>query len=257
MSPAIATVGHTARLAGAALGWLVRDVVAGRFPWRDALVQGWFVVSVTVVPAVFVAIPFGVIVSVQVGQLTQQIGATSLAGAAAGVGVVRQGAPLVAALLLGGAAGAAIAADLGSRTVREEIDALRVMGIDPVRRLLVPRLAAMVLVAPLLCVVIVFMGLATGYVINVAVQQGTAGGYLSSIAAFVTVPDLVAALAKSALFGFVVVVLAGQRGLAATAGPKGVAESVNASVVLGVVATFALNLVLTQALSIFGERGAW
>ncbi|ATL67221.1 MlaE family ABC transporter permease [Nocardia terpenica] len=254
MLSSVRTLGRTTLLAADALGWLVRDVAAGRVPWRDMLAQGWFIVGVTVVPAVFVAVPFGVIISVQVGQLTQQIGATSLAGAAAGIGVVRQGAPLVAALLLGGAAGAAIAADLGSRTIREEIDAMRVMGIDPVRRLLVPRLAAMVAVAPLLCVVIVFMGLATGYVINVGVQHGTAGGYLSSIAAFVTVSDLIVALAKSALFGFVVVVLAGQRGLSASAGPKGVADAVNASVVLGVVVTFCLNLVLTQALSVFGER---
>ncbi|MCM6772539.1 ABC transporter permease [Nocardia sp. CDC159] len=253
LSPAVRTLGRTVLLAAAALGWLLRDSASGRLPWRDAVVQSWFVVSVTAVPAVFVAVPFGVIVSVQVGQLTQQIGATSLAGAAAGVGVVRQGAPLVAALLLGGAAGAAIAADLGSRTVREEIDAMRVMGIDPVRRLLVPRLAAMVFVAPLLCVVVVFMGLATGYVINVGIQHGTAGGYLSSIAAFVSVPDLIAALVKSALFGLVVVVLAGARGLTATAGPKGVADAVNAAVVLGVVATFALNLIVTQALSVFGE----
>ncbi len=253
LTPAVRTLGRTARLAVDALGWLLRDVATGRLPWRDLVVQSWFVVSVTAVPAVFVAVPFGVIVSVQVGQLTQQIGATSLAGAAAGVGVVRQGAPLVSALLLGGAAGAAIAADLGSRTIREEIDALRVMGIDPVRRLLVPRLAAMVAVAPLLCTLVVFMGLATGYLINVGVQHGTAGGYLSSLAAFVTVPDLLAALVKSALFGFVVVVVAGQRGLAATAGPRGVAEAVNAAVVLGVVVTFGLNLLVTQAISVAGE----
>ncbi|MEU4343333.1 ABC transporter permease [Nocardia sp. NPDC023852] len=254
VAPAVRTFGRASILAWSALGWLAADVFRGRFAWREALAQGWFIVSVTAVPAVFVSIPFGVIVSVQVGNLTQQVGATSLAGAAAGVGVVRQGAPLVAALLLGGAAGAAIAADLGARTIREEMDAMRVMGIDPVRRIVAPRLAAMTVIAPLLCVVVIFMGLSTGYLINVGLQHGAPGGYLSSFASFVTVSDLVAALAKSALFGIVVVVLSCQRGLEATAGPKGVADSVNAAVVLGVVATFGLNLIITQLLSMFGSR---
>lgn len=243
--------GQTLELGAAALIHLVRDILSLRHPWRDTVEQAWFVVTVTVVPAVLVSIPFGIIVSVQVGSLTDQIGATSIAGAAGGLGVIRQGAPIVAALLLGGAAGAAVAADLGARTIREEIDAMRTMGIDPVRRLVVPRLAAFIVIAPLLCILIIFMGLAAGYAINIGFQSGTPGSYISSFASFSSVGDLVVALVKAEIFGIIVVVVACDRGLNAMHGPRGVANAVNAAVVLGVVSAFAVNVVITQLVAMF------
>lgn len=245
------TFGRALRLALDALRYLVTDLVRGRFPAREAVLQGWFIISVTAIPAVLVSIPFGVIVSVQVGSLTQQVGATSMAGAAGGLGVIRQGSPMVSALLLGGAAGSAIAADLGARTIREEMDAMRTMGIDPVRRIVAPRLLAMTVIAAPLCVVVIFMGLAAGYLLNILAQHGTPGSYLSSFAAFASVSDLVVALLKATVFGFIVVVVACQRGLEASSGPRGVANAVNASVVIGVMAAFGVNLVITQLVSMF------
>lgn len=245
------TVGRSLQIGIGAGRYLVSDIAGLRHPLGETLTQAWFIVSVTAIPAVLVSVPFGVIVSVQVGSLTQQIGATSMAGAAGGMGVIRQGAPMVSALLLGGAAGSAIASDLGARTIRDEIDALRTMGIDPVRRLVAPRLAAMIAIAPLLCLLVVFMGLATGFVINVEFQNGTPGGYLTSFASFASLTDLVIALVKSVVFGVIVVVVACQRGLEATHGPRGVANAVNAAVVLGVIAIFGVNLILTQVVSMF------
>nr|WP_060593462.1 ABC transporter permease [Nocardia farcinica] len=230
---------------------MVRDIIRLRLAWRDAVEQAWFIVSVTAIPAVLVAVPFGVIVSVQVGSLTQQVGASSISGAAGGLGVIRQGAPIVTALLLGGAAGSAIASDLGARTVREEVAAMRVMGIDPVRRLVVPRLVAVLVLSPLLCLMTVFMGVFTGYVVAVGFQGVTPGSYVSSFAAFASMSDLAVALVKSLIFGAIVLVVACQRGLEATAGPKGVADAVNAAVVLGVIAAFGVNLVITQLVSMF------
>ncbi|MFB7723409.1 MlaE family ABC transporter permease [Nocardia sp. NPDC058058] len=245
------TFGRTIQLAVAAFRYLVTDIVALKHPWRDTLQQGWFIVSVTAIPAVLVAIPFGVIVAVQVGSLTQQVGASSVSGAAGGLGVIRQGAPMVTALLLGGAAGSAIAADLGARTIRDEVDALRTMGIDPIRRLVAPRLAAMIALTPLLCMLIIFMGVFTGYVIAVGFQGVTPGSYLSAFAAFAKMSDLVVAIVKSVLFGIIVLVVSCQRGLEAMHGPKGVANAVNAAVVIGVIAAFGVNLVITQLVSMF------
>lgn len=245
------TFGRALELGLEAFVFLVTDTLRLRHPWRDTVDQAWFVVTVTAVPAILVSIPFGVIVSVQVGSLTNQVGATSIAGAAGGLGVIRQGAPIVAALLLGGAAGSAIAADLGSRTIRDEIDALRTMGIDPVRRLVVPRLAAILFVAPFLCILIIFMGITAGYMINVGFQGGTPGSYISSFASFASVGDLVVALVKTEIFGVIVVIVACQRGFAAVDGPRGVANAVNAAVVIGVISAFAVNVVITQLVAMF------
>jgi phospholipid/cholesterol/gamma-HCH transport system permease protein len=243
------TLGRFFDLTAQAFAYLITDLVRLRHPWRDTINQAWFIISVTAIPALLVSIPFGVIVAVQVGSFIQQVGASSVSGAAGGLGVIRQGAPVVAALLLGGAAGSAVATDLGARTIREEVDALRVMGIDPVQRLVTPRLAAIVIVAPVLCSFIIFMGLAAGYAINVGFQSGTPGSYIASFASFASVNDVVVAVLKTWLFGVLVILVACQRGLEAKGGARGVADAVNASVVIGVVAVFILNLLITQALS--------
>lgn len=243
------TLGRFFDLGAQALGYLIVDVIRLRHPWRDTINQAWFIISVTAIPALLVSIPFGVIVAVQVGSFIQQVGASSISGAAGGLGVIRQGAPMVAALLLGGAAGSAVATDLGARTIRDEVDALRVMGVDPVQRLVAPRVAAMVLVAPVLCAFIIFMGLAAGYAINVGFQSGTPGSYIASFASFASVGDVVVAMLKTWLFGMVVILVACQRGLEAKGGARGVADAVNASVVIGVVAVFILNLIITQGVS--------
>lgn len=245
------TLGRFLDLAAQSLMYLVMDAVRLRHPWRDAVNQAWFIVSVTTVPALLVSVPFGVIVAVQVGSVIQQVGATSISGAAGGLGVIRQGAPIVAALLLGGAAGSAVTTDLGARTIREEVDALRVMGVDPVRRLVTPRLAAILFVAPVLCFFIIFMGLAAGYLINVGFQSGTPGSYIASFASFASVTDVVVALLKTWLFGVVVILVACQRGLEAKGGARGVADAVNAAVVIGVVTVFIFNVVITQIVTMF------
>jgi phospholipid/cholesterol/gamma-HCH transport system permease protein len=249
----VRTLGRLLQLTGSAIAHAFGDLVRGRFPWREMYAQTIFFVGVAAVPAALVAIPFGVIISVQIGSLTQQIGASSMAGAASALGILRQGAPIAAALLIGGAVGSAIAADLGARTVREEIDALRTMGIDPARLLVAPRLAAVFIVAPLICMEIIFVGVATGYFINVSFQGGAAGSYIGSFGQFAGLTDLWAALGKAELFGLVVVAIACQRGLEAKGGPRGVADAVNAAVVLSVISSFVLNLVVTQILSMFFE----
>ena len=249
VADSFATVGSTTVLAASAIRWTVQDFFTGRLPIREIVIQTWFVISVTTLPAILVAVPFGVIVSVQVGSLTQQVGATSIAGAAGGLGIIQQGAPIVTALLLGGAAGSAIAADLGARTIREEIDALRTMGINPIRRMVAPRFVSVLITAPMLCLLIIVTGLVAGYALSV--QDITPGSYVASFASFTSVTELILAIVKSLIFGLVVVAIACHRGLSTKGGPQGVATSVNATVVLGVITCFIINLVITQLTTMF------
>jgi phospholipid/cholesterol/gamma-HCH transport system permease protein len=245
------TAGRILVMGAAVLKFLFTDVLRGRFHWKETVAQAWFVVSVAVVPTLLVAIPFGVIVSIQIGSLAQQLGATSFVGAANGLGVIRQGAPIVVALLMAGAVGSAICSDLGARTIREEIDALEALGISPVQRLVVPRVLAATSVAVLLCGIVAFVGVITGFIFNVTAQGGTPGSYISSFAAFAQPADLVLAELKSALFGILVSLIACYKGLTAQGGPKGVADAVNASVVLSVVLLFAVNVVITELFAVF------
>ncbi|WP_442790093.1 ABC transporter permease [Nocardia sp. CDC160] len=229
----------------------VTDLVGRRFQWAETTGQAWYLITVTAIPAVLMAIPFGVVVTVQVGNLIHQVGADSLLGAAGGMGVIQQGAPMATGLLLGGAGTATIAADLGARTIREEIDALRTMGISPVHRLVIPRMVAMLFVAPLLNVLIIFVGVIAGYAVAIGVQNVTPGSYWATFGSFASLVDLAISMVKALVFGFVVVIIGCQRGLEAKGGPRGVADGVNASVVLSVVAISMVNVGITQLVSMF------
>lgn len=245
------TFGRAVHVGAESVGGAARDIVQLRFQWREMLLQCWYLITVTALPAILMAVPFGVIVSVQVGNLIHELGADSLLGAAGGLGVIKQGAPLATGLLLGGAGAAAIAADLGARNIREEIDALRTMGVNPINRLVIPRMAAMVIVAPLLNILIIFVGVAAGYGVAVGAQGVTPGSYWATFGSFVTVADVWVSIIKSIIFGFIVVVIACQRGLEAKGGPRGVADGVNAAVVLSVVSIAIMNLFITQLVTMF------
>ncbi|WP_232232949.1 MULTISPECIES: ABC transporter permease [Actinomycetes] len=226
------------------------DIVKRRFPFGEFIRQCAFMANTSVIPTLLVAIPVGVIVSIQVGNIANQIGATSFSGAATGLGVIRQGAPLVTSLLLAGAVGSAIAADLGSRTIRDEIDAMRVMGVNPTQRLISPRLLATMVVSFLLCGFVCFIGFVTGYVFNVYFQGGTPGSYTGTFASFASPADLAFAITKAVIFGAIVAVVACDRGLTTKGGPSGVANSVNAAVVNSVILLFTVNVILTQIFAI-------
>jgi phospholipid/cholesterol/gamma-HCH transport system permease protein len=165
--------------------------------------------------------------------------------------------PLVTALLVAGAAGSAVTADLGARTIREEIDAMEVLGINPVQRLVVPRVLAMVLVAILLNGLVSVVGIAGGYFFNVILQGGNPGAYLASFSAFAQLPDIWVGELKAAVFGVIAGVIAAYKGLHPKGGPKGVGDAVNQSVVITFLLLFFANLILTMVyLQIVPAKGS-
>ncbi|GAA3699386.1 MULTISPECIES: MlaE family ABC transporter permease [Gordonia] len=227
------------------------------FQWREFIQQAWFIASVTILPTALIAIPFGAIVSLQTGSLIKQLGAESYTGAASVLVVIQQGSPLVTSLLIAGAAGSAVAADLGSRTIREEIDAMEVLGINPIQRLVVPRVIAMVLVAMLLNGLVAVVGIGGGYFFNVVVQGGTPGAYLASFGALAQLPDLYVSTLKAAIFGVLAGVVAAYKGLNPKGGPKGVGDAVNQSVVITFLLLFLANLIITAVyLQIVPPKGS-
>ncbi|ORB32269.1 MlaE family ABC transporter permease [Mycolicibacterium parafortuitum] len=243
---ALETVGSQCLLGLRALRYLIVDIAAGRFPFREFVQQAAFMASTAMLPTMCVAIPIGVTLQIQFALLAGQVGATSLAGAASGMAVIRQGAPLVAALLMASAVGSAICADLGSRTIRDEVDALEVMGISAIRRLVVPRLAAAVVVGVSLTGLVCFIGFLAGYLFNTFAQDGAPGSFVSTFASFATVGDLVLTLIKAVVFAAIVVIVACDKGLTTQGGPAGVANSVNATVVASIVLLMITNVVFTQ-----------
>lgn len=238
---ALAQVGRISTLA-----WEVLRALPRRpFQFREFIQQCWFFASVTILPTALVAIPFGAVIALQLGSLTQQIGAQSFTGAASALAIVQQASPLITALLVAGAGGSAVCADIGARKIREEIDAMEVLGVSPVQRLIVPRVLAAMLVAVLLNGLVSVVGTMGGYFFNVVMQGGTPGAYLASFNALAQLPDLWISEIKAVLYGFVAGVIAAYRGLNPKAGPKGVGDAVNQAVVITFLLLFLINVVLT------------
>ena len=148
-NPAIGALRQSGNLFALGLDTL-RALPRRPFQTKEFIQQSWFVASVTILPTALVSIPFGAVIALQLGNLTRQLGAQSFTGSASVLAVIREASPIVTALLIAGAGGSAICADLGARKIREEIDAMQVLGIDPIQRLVVPRVLAMMLVAVLL-----------------------------------------------------------------------------------------------------------
>lgn len=214
------------------------------FAWREFLLQLGFIARVSFVPALLLTIPFSVIVAQHLGVLLSDIGAADLAGAGIGWGTTTETGPIVTVFVVAGAAATAVCADLGARTIREELDAMRVMGINSIQALLVPRLAALTVGATLLNAIVCTFGIAAAYFFTVFVQHVTPGAFASSITLLCGLADTVVSFLKAALFGLAAGLIACYKGTTPKPGPQGVGQAVNETVVFSFMALWVILLVM-------------
>ena len=215
------------------------------FQWREFVLQCWFLMRVSLLPAIAVSVPFTVLLIFTLNVLLAQFGAADLSGAGAAIGAVTQLGPQVTVLVLAGAGSTAICADLGARTIREEIDAMEVLGIDPIHRLVLPRVIAATVIATLLNGLVITVGLVGGYLFGVYLQNVSGGAYLTTLTTITGLPEVVIATVKAATFGLIAGLVGCYRGLTVRGGSKGLGTAVNETVVLCVIALFTVNVVLT------------
>jgi len=214
------------------------------FAWREFLLQCWFIARVSVLPALLLAVPFTVLATFTLNVLLFEFGAADFAGTGAGVALAQLG-PVVTVLVVAGAAATAICADLGARTIREELDALRVMGINPIQSLVVPRVLAATLVAVLLSAVVSLCTLVGSFLFSVFVQHVTPGAFVAGLTLLTGVKDVIVSLLKAGLFGLAASLIGCYKGISVGGGPAGVGNAVNETVVYSFIALFITNLLVT------------
>ncbi|MGH9244566.1 MAG: MlaE family ABC transporter permease [Acidimicrobiales bacterium] len=214
--------------------------------WAEFIEQCVFLIKVTALPVMFIAVPIGATVALQVGQLTRQLGAEAATGAAVIVGVVREAAPLAAALLIAGAGGSAITSDMGARNIRDELAAMEVMAVNPVYRLVTPRLWASSTVGVLLVSLVIVSGTAGGFFFNVIIQGVSPGAYFQGGTTLLQVADLGTGLLKAFIFGFIAAMVSCYKGMSCSRSPVGVGLAVKQAVVLTVILVFVVNYVITS-----------
>ncbi|WP_182379457.1 ABC transporter permease [Nocardioides sp. WS12] len=216
-----------------------------RFSWREAVQQAWFITRVSLLPTLLVMLGFTLLVIFEVNLLLKDLGALDLSGGIAGIASVQQIGPFVTVVVVAGAGGTAMCADLAARTIREEIAAMQVLGIDPIQRLVVPRIVAAVMVTLVLNVLICAGGLTGGYFFSVYLQGVNPGAYVASIPLFTGIPELMFSMIKAFIFGLIAALIACYRGLNVAGGSKGVGDAVNQAVVITVAVLVPVSLTIS------------
>ncbi|HET8954802.1 MAG TPA: ABC transporter permease [Solirubrobacterales bacterium] len=183
----------------------------------------------------------------------QAAGVLSLFGALDRLGgffvviAIRWIAPLVTAVVVSGVAGTAITADLGARKIREELDALQVLGVDPVKNLVVPRFLALMVITGLLDVFAIVMGLFAGIAAELLYHQSL-GGFFATLFTNATIIDLWSSVMMCTMFGAIVAIVCSYKGMSASGGAAGVGRAVNQAVVISLVAVFFFQFVVSSIL---------
>jgi phospholipid/cholesterol/gamma-HCH transport system permease protein len=215
------------------------------FAWREFLLQTWFVARVSILPTMFLTIPFTVLVVFIFNILLVEFGAADYSGTGAAIATVTQIGPVVTVLVVAGAGATAMCADIGARTIREELDALRVMGINPLQSLVVPRVLAATVVAATLVSLVTIVGLVGSFYFSVYVQHVTPGAFAASLTLLTGLSDVILGVVKGALFGMSAALIACYKGISVGGGPQGVGNAVNETVVYAFMALFVINVVAT------------
>jgi phospholipid/cholesterol/gamma-HCH transport system permease protein len=136
-------------------------------------------------------------------------------------------------------------ADLGARTIREELDAMKVLGINPIQRLVVPRVLAATVDALLLNSLVVVVGIAGSFVFSVFVQHVTPGAFVAGMTLLTGLPQVIISQCKAALFGLAASLIACYKGISVGGGPAGVGNAVNETVVFSFMALYLINVIAT------------
>lgn len=220
------------------------------FAWREFLLQSWFVARVSILPTLLLSIPFTVLLVFTFNVLLVEFGAADFSGTGAAFGAVTQLGPIVTVLVVAGAGATAMCADLGARTIREELDALRVLGINPIQALVVPRVLAAMVVATMLSSVVVLVSLSGAFAFSVFIQDVTPGAFVAGLTLLAGPVDVIICLVKAMLFGMAAGLIACYKGISVGGGPAGVGNAVNETVVYSFMALFFINIVTTA----FGLR---
>ena len=198
--------------------------------------------SIVLLTAVFT----GMVLALQMGNYLTRFGAKPYAGRILARSMLREMGPVLTALMIGGRVGAGITAELGSMQVSEQIDAMRSLGINPVQKLVLPRLAALMIMLPLLTVLADFVGVMGGLFISVMELDISADFYLNSIIQFIKFQDLFSGLGKTFFFAFFIGIIACYNGLQVTGGADGVGQATTQTVVTTSITTLVSDFFLTK-----------
>lgn len=192
------------------------------------------------------AIFVGIVMTIQFAFSLERFGAQNSVGRVVGLSEARELAPSLTALVVGCRIGAGITAELGSMAVTEQIDAIRALGADPIRKLVVPRVLAGTVLMPLLCTLALVLGIGSAMLVSKVTFGISMPFFLSTALDSIDLPDFLSGICKTPFFGFLVCLLGCHFGLTTRGGTEGVGRSTTQSVVTVAIGVLVADAILTQ-----------
>lgn len=235
-------LGAVTLLAAAALVRMLTPPFEGRESLRQfeaLIVDSWKLATV-------IAFFTGMVMALQTAYALAAFGAKLYVGEVVGLSMVRELAPVLTALMVGGRVGAGIAAELGTMAVSEQVDAIRSLGADPVRKLVVPRLWSLLVGLPLLVVLANVTGIIGGMVVSTWELGLSPGFYFAHVMRLMDYSDLFSGLGKTVFFAFAIGIIACYNGLSTEGGAGGVGRSATQTVVAIAISVLVLDFFLTK-----------
>jgi phospholipid/cholesterol/gamma-HCH transport system permease protein len=240
----IAAIGRLALFAGVALGHVLRPPFYPKNLLHQMLSIGYFSLPVVGLTALFT----GMVLALQSYTGFARFAAESAVASVVALSITRELGPVIAGLMVAGRVGAAIAAELGTMRVTDQIDALTTLSTNPYKYLVVPRLLAGILTMPLLVVVSDVIGVFGGYLVAAYKLRFNASGYLQQTMDAIRTEDVVSGLIKAAVFGFIVTLMGCYHGYHSRGGAQGVGAATTQAVVSGSILILLLDYLLTAVL---------
>jgi len=236
----VVSLGDLTLFSGRVFGWLF-----WRLPQRETLLPNFYQVGVLSLPVIALTGTFiGMVLAVQSYFTFRDLGLETRLGAVINMTLVRELGPVLAATMLAGRVGSAMAAELGTMRVTEQIDALESMGSDPIHYLVVPRFLACIFFIPALTIMADFMGVVGGYLYSIHILHIDEHHYWKNSESFVQLFDLFSGIFKSVFFGGAIALVSCYRGFHCTPGAEGVGRAATASFVWSFVLILVIDLLL-------------
>jgi phospholipid/cholesterol/gamma-HCH transport system permease protein len=203
---------------------------------------GFKSLSIVAITSIFI----GMVLALQTAYSLQEFGGKLFIGKVVSLSLIRELAPVLMSLMVGGRVGAGITAEIGTMKVTEQIDALRALATSPIRKLVVPKVLATTLMLPLLTIIACALGILGGMIIAVGNLHLSANFYMRSVITTVKYNDVASGVAKTFFFGFVLALIACYNGLRTTGGADGVGRATTQTVVTGAISILIMDFFLTK-----------
>jgi len=223
------------------LSWMFRPPLKLRLIFKQLEFVGVKSIFVVILTGTFT----GMVMALQGYYGFRMFSAESLVGSTVALGMTRELGPVLTSLMVTARAGSAMAAELGTMRVTEQIDALYVMASNPVKHLIVPRVIAGVIMVPILTIVSDFVGIIGGYFVGVVILDINAGAFVKNITRYVELDDIYNGLIKAAVFGLILSLVGCYKGFNTTGGAEGVGRATTEAVVLASISILISDYFLT------------